>query len=307
METNKIELQSKCAALEMKLKALTVRLHESSTNHSMEVRSLEGEQARLKTQLQTKQAQVIDNLLARVAEKDRKIHSDGEALAAKLKELETLREQFHDLSAAHDALKDTQRQNSVEMERLRKECFKAQYELSHRRATETRPPQPPPPPAFLHQPLSPKLGEAMQPVETRRLPPPPPPPEKSKSLAEMGFGQFIRKPDELNSSTNVRNLLSYHHSPRSQDHVAPHRVDTNVSAPFATEMQTFQNDVVARRELEAQLLHWHIQKEQLQAEYTKLEQMGCRSIQARRRKSDIETSLNSVDRHINQLKFRLRS
>ncbi|RQM23215.1 hypothetical protein B5M09_010437 [Aphanomyces astaci] len=363
LESREMEHQSKCSTLEMKLKAMTVRLHDMSSNHAVELRSVEDDQSRLKAQLHTTLAQVatleqtqytlrnqvqeaqnalteqlqvkaaqvralrdedidqkkiisileakVDNLVAKLAQKERASQVDGDALTAKSHELRTLHEQFHDLSVAHDTLKDKLRQNALEMERMRKDYAKVQFELGRRSTNssssplEVRPPVPPsPPPALLPTALSPEKTSRSTglPVDMQLAGK-----ERPKSLADLGFGQLTsRKADELNSSTNVRNLLSYDRpsvTSTSAD-LFPNRVQFN--APFATEKQSFQDDVVARRELEGQLLHWHIQRETLHAEYSKLDQMGFRTMHSRRRKAEIESSLHTVDKTINQLKLRLR-
>ncbi|RHX96956.1 hypothetical protein DYB25_010495 [Aphanomyces astaci] len=347
LESREMEHQSKCSTLEMKLKAMTVRLHDMSSNHAAELRSVEDDQFRLKAQLHTTLAQVAtleqtqytlrnqvqeaqNALTEQLQVKEAQVRAlrdedidqkkiisilevynqvDVDALTAKSHELRTLHEQFHDLSVAHDTLKDKLRQNALEMERMRKDYAKVQFELGRRSTNssplEVRPPVPPsPPPALLPTALSPEKTSRSTglPVDMQLAGR-----ERPKSLADLGFGQLTsRKADELNSSTNVRNLLSYDRpsvTSTSAD-LFPNRVQFN--APFATEKQSFQDDVVARRELEGQLLHWHIQRETLHAEYSKLDQMGFRTMHSRRRKAEIESSLHTVDKTINQLKLRLR-
>ncbi|RLO05593.1 hypothetical protein DYB28_013666 [Aphanomyces astaci] len=347
LESREMEHQSKCSTLEMKLKAMTVRLHDMSSNHAAELRSVEDDQSRLKAQLHTTLAQVAtleqtqytlrnqvqeaqNALTEQLQVKEAQVRAlrdedidqkkiisilevynqvDVDALTAKSHELRTLHEQFHDLSVAHDTLKDKLRQNALEMERMRKDYAKVQFELGRRSTNnsplEVRPPVPPsPPPALLPTALSPEKTSRSTglPVDMQLAGR-----ERPKSLADLGFGQLTsRKADELNSSTNVRNLLSYDRpsvTSTSAD-LFPNRVQFN--APFATEKQSFQDDVVARRELEGQLLHWHIQRETLHAEYSKLDQMGFRTMHSRRRKAEIESSLHTVDKTINQLKLRLR-
>ncbi|OQR87006.1 hypothetical protein ACHHYP_09659 [Achlya hypogyna] len=132
------------------------------------------------------------------------------------------------------------------------------------------------------------------------------------SLAELGFGD--RRPPpvasskaELNGSANVRSLLHHHAAGDDSDAVRQRGIiDMELSAPYATEKQSLQNDVMFKRELERQLLQLNMEKEQLQAEYAKLEQTAFKTIDARRRKSSLEGKMSGLDKTINQLRMRLR-
>ncbi|EQC28783.1 hypothetical protein SDRG_13466 [Saprolegnia diclina VS20] len=136
------------------------------------------------------------------------------------------------------------------------------------------------------------------------------------SLADLGYGDTRRSMPttaasmskvELNGSSNIRNLLHYQSSAEESGDMR-HRsvIDMELSAPYATEKQSLQNDVMYKRQLERKLLDLNLEKEQLQAEYAKLEQSASRTIDARRRKSNIESSLFGLDKAINQLRMQLR-
>ncbi|OQS04175.1 hypothetical protein THRCLA_03578 [Thraustotheca clavata] len=131
------------------------------------------------------------------------------------------------------------------------------------------------------------------------------------SLAELGYGEKRNLPisskSDLNSSSNIRNLL-HHHAPIDESELSKQRqtIDTELSAPYATEKQSRQNDVRYKRELERQLLHLNLEKDQLHAEYAKLEQSGFKTIETRRRKSFIESTLTNLEKSINHLRMSLR-
>ncbi|KAG9398292.1 hypothetical protein AC1031_014881 [Aphanomyces cochlioides] len=311
LESRDSDLQAKVSSLEIKLKAMTDRHHEAIVSHQREMRIAEEARGALESQLQVKEARVvaleaeedeqkkitalleakIDTLQTQLAEKGRSAQIDAQALARKDCEMQSLLAKLDKCTKAEEDLRETLKQNNAELDRLRKEFTKAQFELSRRKTEPPAPAMlPPPPPDFKQLPV---VSWSM---ETPR----------AKSLSELGFTASVRKVDDVNSSANVRNLLSYQVQPLEDSPTAIRRVDTELSAPFATEKQTIQTDVLAKRELEAQLLQWHIQKAQLQAEYAKLEQMGFRTIEARRRKSEIETSLDHADKHISHLKLRLK-
>ncbi|KAH9108332.1 hypothetical protein AeMF1_016496 [Aphanomyces euteiches] len=316
LESRDSDLQAKVSSLEIKLKAMTNRHHEAIVSHQREIRIAEEARSALESQLQAKEARVValeaeedeqkkitalleakmDTLQTQLAEKDRSAQIDAQALARKDNEMQSLLAKLDKCTKAEEDLRETLKQKNAELDRLRKEFTKAQFELSRRK---TEPPAPavlPPPPPLRDFMTTKQLPVVSWSMETPR----------AKSLSELGFTAPVRKLDDVNSSTNVRNLLSYQVQPLEDSPAAIRRVDTELSAPFATEKQTIQTDVLAKRELEAQLLQWHIQKAQLQAEYAKLEQMGFRTIEARRRKSEIETRLDHADKHISHLKLRLK-
>ncbi|KAF0683065.1 Aste57867_24845 [Aphanomyces stellatus] len=332
MEDCDREWQSKCSSLEMKLKTMTDRLHDAASAHLKELRGASDVADGLKAQIQAKDARIamlqnneyehtkiaslleakIDSVTTLASEKERKIQMDADLLAVKSNELHVLQAKLDASTMALEDMKDKVRQTQVEMDRLRKDYSKVLFELNQKK-NDVRVVVPPPPPVPGMSDRMPSFDRPSATIAEPTLINLFPPTNScknasstsTKSLAELGF-KIVRKPDEINSSANVRNLLSYQVAPPPSSSLATTSFDSDLRAPFATEKQSFQNDVVEKRELESQLLQWHIQKEQLQAEYSKLEQMGFRTIDSRRRKSDIESRLQNVDRQISQLKFRLR-
>jgi hypothetical protein len=136
------------------------------------------------------------------------------------------------------------------------------------------------------------------------------------SLADLGFRiPNLIKPQlpqqqefkDNNSSSNVRNLLSYQLQPSPATVLrAADIVDTELRAPYATEKQKLDERAIHKCQLEKQLLALNMEKEQLSAEYTKLEQMHGRTMDARKRKASIEVKFRVLEKEIGQLRLRLR-
>ncbi|KAF1331167.1 hypothetical protein FI667_g4419, partial [Globisporangium splendens] len=83
-------------------------------------------------------------------------------------------------------------------------------------------------------------------------------------------------------------------------------VDTASLAPFATERQSFQLDAMEKRHLEQKLMNLQLEKDQMEAKVTKLEQTGLKTMSARSEKQWLDSRLRDLTQEISRLKLTLR-
>ena len=81
----------------------------------------------------------------------------------------------------------------------------------------------------------------------------------------------------------------------------------NVDAPYANDKYQEDFHTVDRLKLERDLMHFHVEKESLEGEYSKLEQAGGRTMKARKRICSIEARLRTLSMEINALKRKIKS
>lgn len=73
----------------------------------------------------------------------------------------------------------------------------------------------------------------------------------------------------ITHSSSIGNLLQHQaYDPAMQSQQLRMSVDSSVSAPFACEKQSFLRDTVQKRHLEQQLMHLHVDKEQVKQSLT---------------------------------------
>ncbi|TMW62639.1 hypothetical protein Poli38472_005257 [Pythium oligandrum] len=130
-----------------------------------------------------------------------------------------------------------------------------------------------------------------------------------KSLLNM-YGSYDEVSRASSSVSTIGDLLRHQatgiQSSPFSDNMNTIPVDPTISAPFATEKQTFLQDAMQKRDLEQKLLKLHVDKEQTEAKLTKVEHAGLKTMSARTEKAWLESRVRELTTEISRIKLSLR-